>query len=112
MGSVLFDVGAERCAIGRDDATRLALRLSRLDARHLPGDAEAAAQALRDVLAPTTSVARVVLTREQAQAVVEVIERWLREAGVVSTRVLELLRALRVHYRIEDGAAAESAGTK
>jgi hypothetical protein len=35
MGSILFDVGAERCPIKRDDATQLALRLSRLGARHI-----------------------------------------------------------------------------
>ena len=107
MGSVLFDVGAERCPVDRDDATQLALRLSRLGARHIPGDAASAAGAVRDALAPSRrAVPVVVLAREEAEAVVHVIERWLLEVGVISVRLLELLRALRAHHRIEDGTAA------
>ena len=91
MGSILFDVGAERCPIERDDATQLALRLSRLGARHIPGDAESAAKAIREALAPSRpAMPLVVMTRDEAEAVVHVIEGWLLEAGVVSIRLLEL----------------------
>ncbi len=104
MGSVLFDVGAERCPVDETEATQLALRLNRLGARHIPGDAEAAAEALRDALRPARSAMPVIaLTREQAVAVVSVIDRWLAEGGVVSVRLLELRRALRSHFRIADG---------